>query len=80
MRLRGSRASPLIQALIADPAAAVTRDSIYENGANLTPGFLDQIIRKYEGASLGRQEIEAELLGVCRMPLDSRHHRDDASA
>jgi phage terminase large subunit-like protein len=30
--------------------------------ANLAPAFLDQIIRKYEGTRLGRQELEAELL------------------
>jgi phage terminase large subunit-like protein len=40
----------------------VTRGSSYENRANLAPGFFEQIIRKYEGTRLGRQEIEAELL------------------
>jgi phage terminase large subunit-like protein len=40
----------------------MTRGSTYENRANLAPAFLDQIIRKYEGTRLGRQEIEAELL------------------
>ena len=40
----------------------VTRGATYENRANLAPAFLDQIIRKYEGTRLGRQELEAELL------------------
>jgi phage terminase large subunit-like protein len=40
----------------------VTRGSTYENRANLAPAFLEQIIRKYEGTRLGRQELEAELL------------------
>src|SRR5437870_13410693 len=40
----------------------VTRGSTYENRANLAPGFFDQVIRKYEGTRLGRQELEAELL------------------
>src|SRR5438270_13388931 len=40
----------------------VTRGSTYENRANLAPGFFDQIIRKYEGTRLGRQELNAELL------------------
>jgi hypothetical protein len=31
------------------------------NRANLAPVFLDQIIRKYEGTRLGRQELEDEL-------------------
>lgn len=56
------RPTKLIRALIADPTAVVTRGSTYENRANLPPAFLDQIIRKYEGTRLGRQEIEAELL------------------
>src|SRR5215813_1773184 len=38
----------------------VTRGSTYENRTNLAPGFFDQIIRKYEGTRLGRQELEAE--------------------
>jgi len=40
----------------------VTRGSTYENRANLAPGFFDQVIRKYEGSRLGRQELNAELL------------------
>ena len=30
--------------------------------ANLAPAFIEQIIRRYEGTRLGRQELEAELL------------------
>src|SRR6202008_307153 len=56
------RPTKLIRALIADPKAVVTRGTTYENRANLAPAFLDQIIRKYEGTRLGRQELEAELL------------------
>jgi phage terminase large subunit-like protein len=56
------RPTKLIRALIADPTAVVTRGSTYENRANLAPAFLDQIIRKYEGTRLGRQELDAELL------------------
>jgi len=40
----------------------VTRGSTYENRENLAAGFFDQIIRKYEGTRLGRQELNAELL------------------
>jgi phage terminase large subunit-like protein len=56
------RPTKLIRALIADPTAIVTRGTTYENRTNLAPGFLEQIIRKYEGTRLGRQELEAELL------------------
>jgi len=40
----------------------VTRGSTYENRANLLSAFFGQIITKYRGTRLGRQELEAELL------------------
>ena len=40
----------------------MTRGSTYDNQANLAPAFLRQIIKKYEGTRLGRQELDAELL------------------
>jgi phage terminase large subunit-like protein len=48
--------------LVNDPTVVVTRGSTYENRFNLAPDFLGQIIRKYEGTRLGRQEIDAEIL------------------
>lgn len=56
------RPMSLLQGLIKDPAVAVTRGTTYENRPNLAPHFLSQIIRKYEGTRLGRQEIEGEIL------------------
>jgi phage terminase large subunit-like protein len=52
----------LIKELIKDPTCAVTRGTSYDNRANLSPVFYDQIIRRYEGTRLGRQELLAELL------------------
>lgn len=52
----------LIKELIADPTCAVVRGSTYENRANLAPSFFSQIVRKYEGTRLGRQELLAEIL------------------
>jgi phage terminase large subunit-like protein len=52
----------LLRELIADPTVVVTRGTTYENRANLAPVFLGQIVRKYQGTRLGRQELEAELL------------------
>jgi phage terminase large subunit-like protein len=40
----------------------VTRGSTLENRDNLAPAFLDQIVSRYEGTRLGRQEIHGELL------------------
>jgi len=56
------RPAKLIHDLVRDPICVVTRGSSYENRVNLAPAFFDQIIRKYEGTRLGRQELEAELL------------------
>jgi len=42
--------------------AIVTRGSSYANRDNLAPAFFNQIIRKYEGTRLGRQELDGELL------------------
>ena len=52
----------IIRELIADPTTAITRGSTYDNRVNLAPAFLEQIIRKYEGTRLGRQELNAEIL------------------
>ena len=56
------RPAKLIRDLVHDPICVVTRGSSYENRSNLAPAFFDQIIRKYEGTRLGRQELDAELL------------------
>ncbi len=58
------RPTKLIRELLAREGrdVIVTRGSTYENRANLAPGFFDQVIRKYEGTRLGRQELNAELL------------------
>jgi predicted phage terminase large subunit-like protein len=52
----------LIRALLASPDCAVTRGGTRENAANLAPGFLDAILKQYDGTRLGRQELDAELL------------------
>lgn len=40
----------------------VTRSTTYANRDNLAPTFFSQIITRYEGTRLGRQELNAELL------------------
>lgn len=56
------RPTPLIKALVADPFTVVTGGSTYANRANLAPDFYRQIVSKYEGTRLGRQELYAEIL------------------
>jgi len=56
------RPTDLFKLLVKDPTTVVTRGSTYENRSNLAPGFFSDIIKKYEGTRLGRQELLAELL------------------
>lgn len=56
------RPTTLIKELIKSPTTAVTRGTTYENRANLPAAFFDEIIKRYEGTRLGRQELNAELL------------------
>lgn len=45
-----------------EPTIRMTTGSTYENTHNLAPAFLAEILGKYEGTRLGRQELHAELL------------------
>lgn len=56
------RPTPLIRRLIVDPTTHLTRGSTFDNRAHLAAAYLDQIIRRYEGTRLGRQELYAEVL------------------
>lgn len=40
----------------------ITRGSSYANRDNLAPAFFGEIVRKYQGTRLGRQELDGELL------------------
>ncbi len=56
------RPIPLLTRLIADPRAAVTRASTHANAAHLSPAFLDEVLARYAGTRLGRQEIDGEII------------------
>lgn len=56
------RPTSAVRELAADPACHVTRGTTYDNRANLAPSFYAQIIKRYEGTRLGRQELNAEIL------------------
>jgi len=56
------RPTALFRELVADPRVVVIRESTYANLDNLAPPFRDTILSRYAGTTLGRQEIEAELL------------------
>jgi len=61
------RPTPLIKQWVADsqgdnPTFALTRGSTLENRGNLAAPFLRNVLRKYQGTRLGRQELDAEIL------------------
>ncbi len=56
------RPTRLLRELTADRMFAVTHGTTYDNCAYLAPDFIRQILCKYQGTRLGRQEIEAEIL------------------
>lgn len=67
----------LLLDLIKADSTAITRGSTYENRANLAPAFLEQIVAKYEGTRLGRQELNAEVLEDVEGALWKRQQLDD---
>ncbi len=56
------RPTALIKRLIADPRTAVTRAASQANAAHLSPAFLTEIVERYGGTRLGRQEILGEII------------------
>jgi phage terminase large subunit-like protein len=56
------RPIPLIKRLLADPRTAITRAATQANAAHLSPAFLDEILVRYSGTQLGRQEIDGEII------------------
>jgi phage terminase large subunit-like protein len=56
------RPTALIRELMKRSDCIVTGGTTYDNAGNLAANFLSEILQKYEGTRLGRQEINAELL------------------
>jgi phage terminase large subunit-like protein len=56
----------------------VIRGSSYENKENLDPRWFSDVLSRYEGTRLGRQEIEAEILEDVPGALWTRKILDDA--
>lgn len=59
------RATELIKAIVAgqEGKIAITHGKTTDNASNLAPSFLTKIRARYEGTRLGRQELNAEILG-----------------
>lgn len=72
------RPTALVRQLVLSASTHVTRGSTYANRANLAPAFFEQIVKRYEGTRLGRQELEAEILDDAPGALWKRPMIDDA--
>ena len=74
------RPTRLLKSLVSDSTVAISRGTTYQNRANLAGAFLQQIIKKYEGTRLGRQELNAELLDdVAGCAVEPSAHRGSAA-
>jgi phage terminase large subunit-like protein len=52
----------LLKQLMADPRAVVSRSRTADNVAHLAPAFLDNVVGRYAGTRLGRQELDGEMI------------------
>jgi phage terminase large subunit-like protein len=56
------RPTSLIREITTHPNNVLTRGSTYDNIDNLASDFVDMIKERYEGTTIGRQEIHADIL------------------
>jgi phage terminase large subunit-like protein len=66
------RPLPLVKQLVKDERVHVTRGSTYDNLDNLAPTFRRAVVERYEGTTLGRQELYADILDDLPGALVSR--------
>ena len=72
------RPIPTIKELLALNTTVTVRGTTYDNRQNLAPQFYNDIIRKYEGTRIGRQELLAEILDDNPQALWKREWIDNA--
>jgi phage terminase large subunit-like protein len=56
------RPTALLRRLMGDPRSAVTRAGTRANAFHLAPSFLEEVIARYGGTRLGRQELDGEII------------------
>ena len=56
------RPTKLMRELMARNDTKITGGSTRDNAGNLAPNFIKEILSKYDGTRMGRQEIDAEIL------------------
>jgi phage terminase large subunit-like protein len=68
------RATALMRDLLADRATVVTRARTIDNAANLAESFVSDMTARFAGTSLGRQELDGEMISD---DPDALFRRDD---
>lgn len=74
---------PIIREMVSDKRNVVSRGTTWSNRAHLAKSFFDQVVAKYEGTRLGRQELAGEILEEAEGALWTRdmiRHREKAPA
>jgi phage terminase large subunit-like protein len=79
---------PLLKAILAAPSTAITKARTMDNAANLDASTVEYLQKRYGGTTLGRQELDAELLDdvegalwnralldACRVPVQPADFR-----
>ncbi|MEP0519668.1 MAG: terminase family protein [Hyphomicrobiales bacterium] len=56
------RPVPILKRLLAESGVEVSRATTQDNASNLAPTFLKNIVSRYQGTRLGRQELLGELI------------------
>lgn len=73
------RPLPIIKNLLKDPDVSVTRGTTYDNAANLPARTVARLKNRYEGTTLGQQELFGEVLDVAEGALFDPsiiHHKE----
>jgi phage terminase large subunit-like protein len=66
------RPRPWIRRLMTEGSTKVITGSTFDNRSNLAPQFFEEIVKRYDGTRLGRQELYAEMLDQAEGALWTR--------
>jgi phage terminase large subunit-like protein len=64
--------SRLLSEIMKDDGTSITTGSTYDNISNLAPTFFKKVVRRYEGTTIGEQELHARILGEVQGALWTR--------
>ena len=67
------RAHPYLKKIMADAATVTARLKTADNSPHLAPAFLAEMVRRYSGSDLGRQELYGEIVEETASALWRRH-------